>query len=453
MRGSAVIAWVLLAAALAALGGAGPWTAGVPVVRPPAASRATPSPAAWPAPVEALSSGARRLAVPDFGAVTPTAIVLHSTSGHSFLRALFEMERRGTGVHLLVDEDGTAYRLVPPDRRLRCAAGIDDVAVHVSVVGKVGDELVANAKALESTAAIVKALAEAWSIPLTNHDVASRRGVFSHMQAKFRFGGWGRKEQKDRMEPGESWVRAVLEKAGGAFHEEKDWKDRAGPGWTQVWEKTDLGVRGDLAVGRGLTPAPAPALKSVEVVEERRLQYVDRGRIEILGVVLHFTATETIDQAITTFEQRRLGPTIIVDVDGRAYQCTDRLEDQVAAAAGTNEKCVQIEIVGRGENDLLRNEAQSAKVVEVVRELCAKFSIPPTNRDVESCRGVFSHGQAKKLWGRSAWLWGGMTGDFDPGERYMRRVLEAAGGSYVEEKDWPGRTSGRWTILFDDWVP
>lgn len=354
-------------------------------------------------------------------------------------------------MHVLVDTDGTAHELVEFDRPVRAARGLDDVAIHVSVVGTHGAELLENPVLLATAARVVDALAARFSIPKTNADVGSRRGIFSHMQAKYRFGGLRLDEPKDRMEPGEAFVEALLRRIGGTFVEEKDWVDRAAEGWLFAWERTDLGRRGDLTRGRGLTPAPAAPRPPLEVAEERRLQYVDRGTMsEVRGIVLHFTATETFDGAIQTFERRRLGPSIMVDVGGRAWQVVDRLEDKVAAAAGTNDHCIQIEIVGRDEEALLANEAQARKVVEVVAALCSAYSIPKTNRDIESLRGVFSHGQAKKRWGRSAWLWGS---DFDPGESYMRRVLEGARGAYVEEKDWSGRRSDAWVIQFEDWIP
>ncbi|MBI4564916.1 MAG: N-acetylmuramoyl-L-alanine amidase [Planctomycetes bacterium] len=436
-------------AAVAMLAGLSPWSWPDP---PATEEREAPSALRSPLP-EALEKHVtteRRLAIPDRGALTPTAIVVHSTSGLSLMETLAALEYRAMGVHLLVDADGRTYRLVDLDRRVRAARGFDDVALHVSVVGGVDEELLKNEAQLESAARVVRVAADHFGIPKTNADVVSRRGIFSHQQAKYRWGGFRRGERKDRVEPGEAFMRELLRRAGGVFVEEKDWKGRAEEGWALAWEGGDLSTRGALTKGRGLTPTPPPALRSVEVVEARRMKYVDRGTIEPRGIVLHFTATETYDEAIEAFERRRLGPTITVDVDGRAYQVVDRLEDKVVAAGGTNDHCVQIEIVGLGESVLLENSAQTKKVIEVISELCEKYRIPKTNRDIESRRGVYSHGQAKKRWGRSAWLWGT---DFDPGETYMKRVIEGAGGQYVEEKDWPGRTSDEWFILYDEWLP
>jgi N-acetylmuramoyl-L-alanine amidase len=382
----------------------------------------------------------------------PTAIVLHSTCGLDRTAALAEMTRLGMGVHVLIDADGEAYRLVDLDRPTRAARGLDDVAIHVSVVGGATVEgLLRNPLQLEAAAQIVGRLAERFGIPKSNADVASRRGIFSHKQAKYRFGGLKRNEDKGNMEPGEGFASAVIDGIGGVYVEEKDWVDRAGDGWICVWEGGDLGRRGELTKGRGLTPAPPLPSPPLEMEEVRRLQYVDRGTMtEVRGIVLHFTATPTWARAVEAFERRRLGPSIIVDTDGRAWQVVDRLDDKVAAAAGTNDHCIQIEIVGEDEDALLANDAQLRAVAAVVKALGKARSIPLSNADIDSLRGVYSHGQAKKRWGRSAWMWGV---DYDPGERYMKRVLEEAGGAYVPEKHWIGRRSGEWAVSLEEWLP
>jgi len=384
----------------------------------------------------------------------PTAIVIHSTSGLDRPSALAAMKRTGARIHVLIDADGTVYRPLSTDLEGRAARGMDDVALHVAVVGGSDAQALTGPRLLESAARIVGELADRFGIRRSNADVISRRGIFSHMQTKFRFGGLRRNETKDAMEPGEDFMKALLKRIGGEFREEKDWVGRATDGWICVWEGGDLGVRGELTKGRGLTVPPSPPLAPLAPLEQeetRRMRYVDRGKMEeIRGIVLHFTATKTFKQAIETFERRRLGPSIVVDTDGHAWQVVDRLEDRVAAAGGTNDHCVQIEIVGENEEALLENGSQLGKVVEVVKSLCAACSIPKTNRDIESLRGIFSHGQAKKRWGRSAWMWGG---EFDPGEHFMKRVIEGAGGTYAEEKDWAGRRSGAWVIEFEDWLP
>jgi len=381
----------------------------------------------------------------------PTAIVIHSTSGLNREAALAAMKRAGAAVHVLIDANGNVYRLQSTDLPASAARGIDDAALHVSIVGGVGPELLKDPRPLEAASRIVSDYAERFQIPKSNADVPSRRGVFSHQQTKYRFGGLKMGEEKGRMEPGEEFMKALLTRIGGTFVEEKNWIDRAADGWVCVWEGGDLGRRGELTKGRGLTKTTAKPVRPIEGSEERRMRYVDRGSMEeVRGIVLHFTATATWKEAVDTFERRRLGPSIIVDTDGRAWQVVDRLEDKVAAAAGTNDHCIQIEIVGDSEESLLANDAQIKSVAAVLKALGASRGIPLNNRDIDSQRGVFSHGQAKKRWGGSAWMWGD---DFDPGERFMKRVLEEAGGTYVPEKDWTDRRSGAWVVSYEIWLP
>lgn len=461
MRIAGAVAAGLLVAVLVAAGTFIPSTPPAPptpsIPPPPPPPPPSPPPRlVLPADLEALFV-ATPLADEGDEPLAPSAIVLHSTSGLTFARTMEELAKRKRSLHVLVDADGTAHRLRAFDRRARAARGMDDVALHVSAVGGVGTELVANEKQLAAVAKVVGALAAFFKIPVSNHDVVGRAGIFSHMQCKYRHGGLRRGEPKGRMEPGEDFVEAVLGRCGGEFYSEERWKSRTAEGWLFVLEEAGGGAdRRRHSKGRDLTRAPAPALACVERVdgrlpEERRMKYLDRGKMpEIRGVVLHFTATDTYGEAVAAFESRKLGPQIIVDVDGKAYQVVDALDDLMVAAAGTNEHCIQVEIVGEGQEPLLKNNFQAAKVVEVLKELAALYKVPLTNGDIEERRGVFSHGQAKKRWGRSAWLWGR---DFDPGEEYMKVVLEAAGGVYVVEEQWKGRSSGEWVIEPDDWLP
>ncbi|OHB77442.1 MAG: hypothetical protein A2Z34_09225 [Planctomycetes bacterium RBG_16_59_8] len=403
--------------------------------------------------------GARRPAVPfryDRNLpMVPRALVLHSTSGKSLYSAMLAMERRGQAVHLIVDRDGTLYRLTDSlELQGRAARGMDDVAIHLCAVGGEESELLLNVAQWKRMAEIVRILCEGYAISVTNHDIVGKGGVFSHAQAKYRHGGW---LPNDRLEPGEGFARNIIEGAGGKYYPEPEWKDRFGDGWHLVRENPAANrARGELTRGRGLTPTPRAALKSVErtpeglLVEGRRLRYVDRGKIEIRGVVLHFTATKTYDAALNALEDRRLCSTFMVDTGGAAYQILDALDDKPAAAGGTNEHCIQIEIVGLNESALLENEAQTEKVCEVVAELCRLYDIPKNNRDIASLRGIFSHGQAKKRFGRSAWLWGD---EFDPGEGYMQRVIEGIGGRYHPEREWKNRASEDWIFADDDWMP
>lgn len=99
---------------------------------------------------------------------------------------------------------------------------------------------------------------------------------------------------------------------------------------------------------------------------------------------------------------------------------------------------------------LLANQEQTKAVVRLVKELSEKYKIPLNNERIESLRGVYSHTQAKKKWGGSIYLDGK---DFDPGESYMKEVLEQAGGTYYPEENWFDRQSENWILLFTDFQP
>lgn len=433
----------------------GPFTKGRGLTPAPKAAF-TSLPLLERAPDGALVEAAR-LQYADRGPMKPTAIVLHSTSGRTLGQTMAALEARGQAVHFVVDELGRAVQLMDGlDEQGRAARGLDDAAIHVAVVGASDKAMLDDKPQFRKVVDLLRALVWRYDIPANNYDVASKRGIFAHAQAIRRFGGF---VPRGTLHPGEDYMKAALAAVGGRFYEEKDWKDRLEDGgWHFVMETADSTAhRGVLTKGRGVTPAPKAAFPELEqtpqgtVVEDMRLRYVDRGKITVTAVVLHFTATETYEQAQNGMEGRRLCSTIMVDSDGKAYQCLDALDDRPAAAAETNAFAVQIEIVGKGEATLLANGPQKAKVKRIVDRLCEAYGIPKTNLDIESGRGVFSHGQQKKRWGHSATLWPAL--DFDPGEAYMKEILEGIGGTYMPEAEWKGRRSDAWVIVWDDWGP
>lgn len=399
---------------------------------------------------------AGRLQYTSRGPLHPTAVVLHASSGKNLSQTAAALEARGAAVHFIVDEAGRAWQSMDGlDEQGRAARGLDDAALHVEILGASEKALLDNRAQFRKVVELLRALVYRYDIPAHNYDVASKRGLFSHGQAIKRFGGL---IPNDPLHPGEEYMKAALAALGGRFFEEKDWKDRYEDGWHFVLETSQATAhRGDLTKGRGITPTPKAELPELErtadgrAIEERRLRYVDRGKIPVAGVVLHFTATDTYEKAQQVLEDRRLCPTIMVDDDGKAYQCLDALDDRPAAAAETNAFAVQIEIVAKGEAALLANAPQKAKVLKLVARLCDRYQIPRNNADIDSGRGVFSHGQQKKRWGHSAWLHPGL--DFDPGENYMKEVLEGLRGTYVPEAEWKGRRDEKWVIAWDDWTP
>jgi hypothetical protein len=184
--------------------------------------------------------------------------------------------------------------------------------------------------------------------------------------------------------------------------------------------------------------------------ENFRLKYVFKQKINPECIVLHFTAISSFLVSQETLERRKLAASIMVDKDAKAYQLLDSLDDMAQAATGTNQNCIQIEIVGKNMDELIANERQTQKVARLVRELADKYNVPLSNHKIEDLKGIYSHTQAKKKYGGSIALYGK---DFDPGEPYMKKIIESIGGVYYSEKDWFNRRSDDWIMLDAEFQP
>ena len=104
--------------------------------------------------------------------ITPRAIVIHYTGGHSrkasfayFNRLRIEKAREkqaaagevNVSAHFLVDRDGTIYRLVPEDWMARHCIGLNHVAIGIENVGD-GDAYPLTDAQLDADAALVRYL-------------------------------------------------------------------------------------------------------------------------------------------------------------------------------------------------------------------------------------------------------------------------------------------------------
>ncbi|EMN31469.1 N-acetylmuramoyl-L-alanine amidase [Leptospira interrogans serovar Pyrogenes str. L0374] len=359
-------------------------------------------------------------------------------------------------MHFIVLENGSVYGVEEPSKILyKAAPGMDETTIHVSWEGN-NDSILKNEVQLKSLVNLIETLSKKHSIPLNNYDITSKKGIFTHTQSKKKFGRF-----LDTGECGsEKVLSSVLLKLQGKFFSETEWKDRFDSGWVIRKEKfTDPSGKKIVPTynrGRGTTSAPIIELNSVEKTsdgkapEEKRLRYNQRGYISPDCIVLHFTAIPDYQKTLEVLEKRNLSATFLADQDGKVYQLLDSILDAAAAAAGTNSNCFQVEIVGKDTEMLLANQEQTKAVVRLVKELSEKYKIPLNNERIESLRGVYSHTQAKKKWGGSIYLDGK---DFDPGEPYMKEVLEQAGGTYYPEENWFDRQSENWILLFTDFQP
>ncbi|AKH75961.1 peptidoglycan recognition family protein [Leptospira interrogans] len=384
------------------------------------------------------------------------SILLHHTYGLKAGEYLDKSKSSGWMVHFIVLENGSVYGVEEPSKILyKAAPGMDETTIHVSWEGN-NDSILKNEVQLKSLVNLIETLSKKHSIPLNNYDITSKKGIFTHTQSKKKFGRF-----LDTGECGsEKVLSSVLLKLQGKFFSETEWKDRFDSGWVIRKEKfTDPSGKKIVPTynrGRGTTSAPIIELNSVEKTsdgkapEEKRLRYNQRGSISPDCIVLHFTAIPDYQKTLEVLEKRNLSATFLADQDGKVYQLLDSILDAAAAAAGTNSNCFQVEIVGKDTEMLLANQEQTKAVVRLVKELSEKYKIPLNNERIESLRGVYSHTQAKKKWGGSIYLDGK---DFDPGEPYMKEVLEQAGGTYYPEENWFDRQSENWILLFTDFQP
>lgn len=384
------------------------------------------------------------------------SILLHHTSGLKAEAYLDKSKSSGWMVHFIVLENGNVYGAEEPSKIFyRAAPGMDETAIHVSWEGA-NDSVLKNGIQLKALTELIGSLSKEYSIPLNNYDIASGKGIFTHTQSKKKFGRF-----LDTGECGsEKVLSSVLSGLQGKFFSETEWKDRFVSGWVIRKEKfTDLSGKKIVQTydrGRGATAAPIVDLNSVEKTsdgktpEERRLRYNHRGSIRPDCIVLHYTAIPDYQRTLEVLEKRNLSATFLADQDGKIYQLLDSILDTAAAATGTNANCFQVEIVGKDTEMLLSNSEQTKAVVRLVKELSEKYKIPLNNERVESLRGVYSHTQAKKKWGGSIYLDGK---DFDPGEPYMKAVLDQADGTFFPEENWFDRQGADWILLFTDFQP
>lgn len=383
-------------------------------------------------------------------------ILLHHSKGLGPEDYISKSSKAGWLVHVFVDKKGRIFSVDEPGAwELKAAPKMDPNIIHLAWEGDKEDILKRPVQKRALLVAIAK-LSKRYGIPLTNYDVSSRSGIFTHSQAKKKFGRFLNGGDCGN----ENVLKTVLEESGGKYFSEMEWKDRFGD-WVLRKERPFVGQDGLIKdpsydKGRGVTPTPKAELDSIEkteeglLPEEKRLKYNYRGIISADCVVLHFTAINDYEGTLRVLEKRNLAATFLADKDGKMYQLLDHPLHMAAAATGTNRNCFQIEIVGKDTEMLLANQAQTNSVAKLVKELSEKYRIPLNNGSVESLKGIFSHTQAKKKWGGSIFL---DAQDFDPGEPYMKKVLELLGGTFYEEKDWFERSTENWILLFTDFQP
>ncbi len=382
-----------------------------------------------------------------------SSLILHHTDSKSKEDYLRDSLSSGFLVHFIVGKDGKYYGWnTNPYLVVKAVPMMDNISLHISVEGK-EEAILQNKKQLEATGKLLKRLSSDLDIPFTNQSINSKSGVFTHIQAKKKYGNF-----VDLNECGsEKILKEIFLNFDGKYFTEENWEGRFERDWVLRREKKNKDIpEPDFDRGRGITAQAKIELTELEKDEQGftpenfRLKYVFKQKIKPECIVLHFTAISSFLVSQETLERRKLAASIMVDKDAKGYQLLDSLDDMAQAATGTNQNCIQIEIVGKNMEELLANERQTQKVAKLVRELADKYNVPLNNHKIEELKGIYSHTQAKKKYGGSIALYGK---DFDPGEPYMKKIIESIGGVYSPEKDWYNRGSDDWIMLNAEFQP
>lgn len=383
----------------------------------------------------------------------PTAIVLHSSDNYTVKEFFENSIKSNFFFHIFIDKSGNIYRdPYLKTKEYRLIPKMDNYSIHIVLEGN-EDEILSNQILFNKALEVIQKISKKYSIPLDNKNIASEKGIFTHTQAKKKYGNFV--DMRDC--GGEKVLFQILTKLGSKYSPESEWVDRYSKEWTFRKEDTkSIKSKEEFTNGRGITENPIAILENIEktsdkhIIEDYRVKYVFDQLIQPTCIVLHYTAISDFKVSLKVLEDRRVNASIMVDKDGKAYQLLDYLTHSPRSAGGTNHACVQIEIVGKNTEELLKNEIQTNKVIQIVKELSLYYNVPITNQKIESMSGIFSHTQAKKKFGRSVALIGK---DFDPGEEYMKKVIEALGSKYYPEEEWYDRKSEDWIILYGDFQP
>ncbi|MCC6447988.1 MAG: N-acetylmuramoyl-L-alanine amidase [Chitinophagaceae bacterium] len=398
----------------------------------------------------------------DYGLTSPKSqprkeeiksIILHTTGEIGKEEFLRQSISNGFFFHLLISKEGNLLGDSSPGSKVYfLTPALDESTVHIIIEGT-EEEALKNKKQIDLLQTTVQTISSKANISLQNKNIIDKKGIFTHTQVKKKYGFFTELTECG----GENLSKQIISNSKGNYFPEAEWQDRFAKDWIVRKEKIDSNQKPkDFDRGRGITIPSKIEVSELEknengfTPEKFRLKYVFKETIRPSCIVLHFTAIPSFQRSQDVLEMRKLSATIMVDKDAKAYQLLDSLEDMAQAASGTNQSCIQIEIVGRNTEDLMQNEPQAKKVASLVKEISAKYKVPLTNQKIESLSGIFSHTQAKKKFGGSAALIGK---EFDPGEVYMEKILKMCEGNFFTEENWFERNSNNWVMIFREFQP
>ena len=164
-------------------------------------------------------------------------------------------------------------------------------------------------------------------------------------------------------------------------------------------------------------------------------------KVNIKGIILHWTGGDFKASGYVKdwADPKSSGSIcqIIVDKQGVAYQITNSLNEKVICQGRSgntfnwNEGGIGIEIIGSDERDLTSSAVQKDAVIQLITNLLTTYNNIPKSNRVDALLsgegGIFSHGQISRCQSRNR-----SSHKSDPGEAYMKEIIEAVGGTYID---------------------
>ncbi|EMO75822.1 N-acetylmuramoyl-L-alanine amidase [Leptospira kirschneri str. 200801925] len=129
----------------------------------------------------------------------------------------------------------------------------------------------------------------------------------------------------------------------------------------------------------------------------------------------------------------------IVLENGSIYGVEEPSKILYKAAPGMDETTIHVSWEGNNDS-ILKNEVQLKSLVNLVETLSKEHSIPLNNYDITSKKGIFTHTQSKKKFGR--FLDTGECGS----EKVLSSVLLKLQGKFFPETEWKDRFASGWVI-------
>lgn len=97
----------------------------------------------------------------------PDLIVMHYTVTPSATSVWKYFNRTGVSVHLMIDKDGTIYRLLPLNRKCTGAYGVNHRAISIEMVASTETDLLSRSEQVFQSFCLVKRLMERYDIPMS----------------------------------------------------------------------------------------------------------------------------------------------------------------------------------------------------------------------------------------------------------------------------------------------